>query len=493
MRQRHGRNGGRLVANPKHIAWLREGVEAWNARRKDADFRPDLEDADIPDLFGTGPGIVHSGRSDVIDLSSINLSRAKLRLAILNNVNLSNADLRDADLRECELNGAILDDAHLDFADLRGADCTAAELKRAKLFRAKLNTEDSSDGPAIRGTNLVGAHLQEAVLAEAALCGADLSLTNLVGTNLSQTCLWKATLFSGNQLSRSEGVHSNNDVCSVTLLLDGCRRVRERRPNGDEFFYFRGEGSDDWELRPSAMRHEKLRYAEGTMLVDLMCRRPQDFDSLQSMIGQWVLAQHHGLKTRLLDITKNPLVALFHACEDTGKSGRLHVFTVPKDLVKPFNSDTISIITNFAKLPYRDQQLLLTKENEYGDALSAMRFPQVMDRLYHFIREEKPYFQKEVDPRDLFRVFIVEPQQAFERIRAQSGAFLISAFHDRFEPEEVLKWNRGIPIYTHDMFKVPRDSKQCIMEELAQLNITQETLFPGIDEAAMAVTERYLQ
>ena len=68
------------------------------------------------------------------------------------------------------------------------------------------------------------------------------------------------------------------------------------------------------------------------------------------------------------------------------------------------------------------------------------------------IKEEKPHFKEEIDPRDYFRVFVVEPQQSFERIRAQSGAFLISAFHERFKCSEVLNRNPGIPIYGHSMF-----------------------------------------
>ena len=114
-----------------------------------------------------------------------------------------------------------------------------------------------------------------------------------------------------------------------------------------------------------------------------------------------------------------------------------------------------------------------------------------MQRLYHLIRQEKPHFLEKVDPKDLFRVFIVEPQQSFERIRTQSGAFLISAFHERFEPQEILKMNSAIPVYEHYALEVPHKCKKRIMEELNLLNVNRETLFPGIDEAAKAITQRH--
>lgn len=48
-----------------------------------------------------------------------------------------------------------------------------------------------------------------------------------------------------------------------------------------------------------------------------------------------------------------------------------------------------------------------------------------------------------------------EPGVLFERIRAPSGAFLISAFHKRFERDEVLGWNAQIPLYDHVILDVP--------------------------------------
>ena len=117
--------------------------------------------------------------------------------------------------------------------------------------------------------------------------------------------------------------------------------------------------------------------------------------------------------------------------------------------------------------------------------------PEVMGRLYHFIGQEKPHFEEQNQPIDLFRVFVVEPQQSFERIRAQSGAFLISVFHERFERSEILQLDADIPVYYHYTLTVSSENKQYLMNDLRLLNITRESLFPGLDEAAKAITQRY--
>ena len=59
--------------------------------------------------------------------------------------------------------------------------------------------------------------------------------------------------------------------------------------------------------------------------------------------------------------------------------------------------------------------------------------------LYQLIRQEKSYFDERIDLRDLYKVYVVEPQLSSERIRAQAGAFLVSAFHERLERDEILK------------------------------------------------------
>ena len=105
-----------------------------------------------------------------------------------------------------------------------------------------------------------------------------------------------------------------------------------------------------------------------------------------------------------------------------------------------------------------------------------------MNVLYQLIRQEKPYFDRRINIGDFYRVYVVEPQQSSERVRAQSGALLVSAFYDRFERDEIRKTNEHIPVYAHYRLTIPHNAKQKIIEELEMLGVSRETLFPGLDE-----------
>ena len=118
-------------------------------------------------------------------------------------------------------------------------------------------------------------------------------------------------------------------------------------------------------------------------------------------------------------------------------------------------------------------------------------YNQAKSHFYSIIRRDRPDFQERIDIRDFFRVLVVEPQQMFERIRAQSGAFLVSAFHERFERTEILRHDSHTPIYAHHVLRVPHAAKESILNDLRVVNVSNEYLFPCVDQTAKAITEQY--
>lgn len=148
------------MANPQHVEWLKKGVAAWNRRRQEKPFTPDLSGLDLSNAGREFPAL-WDARSLRASLRGANLKEADLR-----NAELLKATLQEADLRRAELRGADLEAANLRGTDLRGADIEAANLRGASLVGANL-----------RNAKLRGANLQGAVLRNAELEAANLKAT----------------------------------------------------------------------------------------------------------------------------------------------------------------------------------------------------------------------------------------------------------------------------------------------------------------------------
>ena len=83
------------------------------------------------------------------------------------------------------------------------------------------------------------------------------------------------------------------------------------------------------------------------MFRDMVAHEPQSFSECRSALDHLVQMQHYGHPTRLLDVTMNPLVALYFACEETTPDlvdGLVYQFAVPEWKVKSYDSDTVSVL-----------------------------------------------------------------------------------------------------------------------------------------------------
>ena len=86
--------------------------------------------------------------------------------------------------------------------------------------------------------------------------------------------------------------------------------------------------------------------------------------------------QHYGCPTRLLDITANPLVALYFACDGeqaAHQDGVVYIFGIDSEKIRYASSDRIQMLSKFAEFKRCDQEQLryLSYRN-----LQSRKFPQ---------------------------------------------------------------------------------------------------------------------
>jgi uncharacterized protein YjbI with pentapeptide repeats len=121
------------MANPEHLAILKEGVEVWNNwRYENLDINPDLSWANLIWTDLSGAYLLGA------ELYQANLSEANLTGADLTGANLSRANLSWADLYQADLSWADLTRADLSWASLYGADLAMSQIIGTNFHNATL-------------------------------------------------------------------------------------------------------------------------------------------------------------------------------------------------------------------------------------------------------------------------------------------------------------------------------------------------------------------
>ena len=188
------------------------------------------------------------------------------------------------------------------------------------------------------------------------------------------------------------------------------------------------------------------------------------------------------------NITSNPLIALYFACKSGlgksgadkigGEEGEVIIFALRRDQVQYFDSDTASCIANLARLPKSEKDRInfqITDAKDFNDQLA-------IQRLTHFIREEKPFFETRIVSNHLRTIICVKGKKSNDRISSQSGAFLL------FGLDAVLD-EKGTPEI--QVSRIAVANKASILKDLDLININESTVFPYIENSARYVARKY--
>lgn len=250
--------------------------------------------------------------------------------------------------------------------------------------------------------------------------------------------------------------------------------------------FFRGHENASFELTPSLLRKGKdgswlFMPHEYRLCKELLIAHYDEFQGDQYCFDRLVRMQHYGLPTRLLDISSNPLVALFFACfgsaETMNMDGEVIVFRIESDRVKYFDSDTVSCVANLSNLTYEQKSQIDLTLN-----VDAFNETEVAHKLLHHIKSEKGFFEGRIVPDDLGSIVCVKAKRTNNRIKSQSGAFLLFG-HEITLPEF---GQQGIEIA-----RIRVTNKQHILNQLDSINVNATAVYPSIDRTAFHLRARH--
>lgn len=309
--------------------------------------------------------------------------------------------------------------------------------------------------------------------------------------------------------------------------------------------FYRGQTNADYLLTPNCLRENPQN--EHLMIEAFTRKFYDELNGCHSSMERLMLMQHYQLPTRCLDITESPLVALYFACSHMKKFrkrvveakdedwGEVILFQEPDDdaegkpeKLKSVDSSNISVIANTA-------------------------FMKEWFSLWHLGERWKKdvdigHDEKYIDLRSVVRrSYIVRVPQNNPRIKNQQGAFImvnanmayVGADESKKLTETILKenyidwydlkkkgwvlndanifdlWFGKVTPYSDenelDIFKtdpfdlkrlfykkdgvqqvvlIPPDCKTSILAELRKFNITEDFVYPDMDNVANEISEQ---
>lgn len=236
--------------------------------------------------------------------------------------------------------------------------------------------------------------------------------------------------------------------------------------------FYRGQLERFKSIKSSVSRDTGHTINENLIYKEAINMKSVEFTDLPSPIERLSKMQHYGIPTRLVDLTVDPLIALFFAVQnvDDESHGNVYVFVQPGHNL---NDKRIKLLS-----------LLATSESFNLDVIKISYLECYSEEI---TEDEILEFASE----GAFINYSVELQKSNERLFCQKGSFAICG--NEIDDKEIKKSILPLDSIEPTMvIRIPFEHKQAVKKELDEkYNINQTTIYPEFLSVADYLKEKY--
>lgn len=285
----------------------------------------------------------------------------------------------------------------------------------------------------------------------------------------------------------------------ISLISDlNKNSIHTRTLSVSSISFYRGQSDRDWGLTPCLYRMGLLE-KEGVLIAEFLRIAPLQFQHM-GYFDILVKMQHYGLPTRLLDMTLNPLVALFFACygeQQKSKDGSVYIF--PN---LPVFRQGLSDISVIMKYIFEYSGFKLDIEEFANDIISSKEISSSYSRKFKSMDDV-------VNTLSEVPFYAVLPSLSNQRILNQDGSFFLfgmkvkniekstnpGTFNKIYYDFDIIEYNNEVEkLWSNSkVLRIPSGLKEILLKELEYIGITRNKMFPELEYQSKFITDLILK
>lgn len=289
-------------------------------------------------------------------------------------------------------------------------------------------------------------------------------------------------------------------ITSIKSYIETIMQLRSdslRHGLSSHQWFFRGQKNSSWSVEPNIFRHDGLA-KEAMTIQSALRQNPFEFSGCKTDFEVLTKLQHYGLGTRLLDVTLNPLVALYFATDpaveyEENKNGQYTQIEKDGTIFLQFaawHTDDELSTKIAAALPFLNfdetytLKTLITELRKRG-TISESEMAMLSNNDYKLLIQ------------NIQENYFVISSHSNERLIRQSGAFVLPTSLNiqknsaSLEDCLIVKSHRALDnVFRDEVLSIPSKNKAEIREELDFFNINEATMYPELEHQMVYIKQK---